>query len=150
MRRSRQICGIATALLVVIPLGTAVAGKPAKLNLTARVTKASSSAKQGEKILLALKQGPKTVGSTHFPGCAGTGTSFICGGTVSLDGIGSNLATIVTFQCPPKPPFTCLPAVGTLMTKKGAVKGTITLKTQPEKLTPGATFPAIFAPGPAT
>lgn len=147
MRKSACICGVAIPILALTLLGTAMAGGPKKLSLTAHVTK-EADAKQGDKIVLALDQGNKNIGSARFPGCAGTGTSFICGGTVNVDGVGSNLSTLITFECPPKPPFKCLPGVGALETKGGAVKGTITLKTQPEKIVVGASFPAIVAPAP--
>jgi hypothetical protein len=148
LKKYGRICGIAIAVLALVPIGAALARAPKKMNLTAHVTKAASSARQGDKIVLALDQGSKNVGSARFPSCEGTGTSFVCGGTVSVDGIGSNLSTLITFECPPKPPFKCLPGVGGLETKSGAVKGTITLKTQPEKIVAGASFPAIVAPAP--
>jgi hypothetical protein len=146
MKKSGRICGIAIAVLALVPIGAALARAPKKMQLTAHVTKAASSSRQGDKIV--LDQGNENVGSARFPGCEGTGTSFICGGTVSVDGIGSNLSTLITFECPPKPPFKCLPGVGGLETKSGAIKGTITLKTQPEKIVAGASFPAIVAPAP--
>jgi hypothetical protein len=148
MSRSRRIFGIAIAVFALVPLGVAVAGAPGTQHLTAHVIKANSGATQRDKIVLTLDQGSKNVGSARFPGCEGTGTSFVCGGTVSVDGLGSNLQTFVTFECPPKPPFKCLPGTGGLDTKQGLEKGTITLKTQPDKITPGASFPAIVAPAP--
>jgi hypothetical protein len=149
MRNGRRICGIAIAILALIPIGAALARAPKKLHLTAHVTKAVPGAEQGDKIVLSLNEGNRSVGSARFPDCEGTGTSFVCGGTVSVDGIGSNLATLVTFEWPPKPPFKCMPGIGALATKTGATKGTITLKTQPEKIVAGASFPAIVASAPA-
>jgi hypothetical protein len=148
-RTHRLVIAIAAlVVLVVVPLATA-AGKTKKLHLTALVKKdvpgKASAASQGEKIVLSLNEGKKVVGSARFPGCEGTGTSFICGGTVSLDDLGTNLATLITFECPPEPPFTCKPGIGSLATKSNVVKGTITLKVQPEKIKAGAKFPVIVA-----
>jgi hypothetical protein len=147
-RRGLHIGAVTIAVLAPAALGTALAAKPKTQHLTAHVTKDASSATKGDKIALALEKGAKTVGSAQFPGCEGTGTSVICGGTVSVKGFGTNLKTIVTFECPPKPPFKCLPGVGSLATAKGVVKGTITLKTQPEEIVAGASFPATVSPVP--
>jgi hypothetical protein len=147
MSKSGRICGIAIAIIALVPIATALARAPKKMHLTAHVTK-EASGKQGDKIVLALDEGGENVGSARFPRCEGTGTSFVCGGTVSIDGLGSNLGTLITFECPPKPPFKCLPGVGGLATKDGAARGTITLETQPKKIVTGASFPAIVSPAP--
>jgi hypothetical protein len=95
--------------------------------------------------VLSLLDSKKVVGSARFPACEGAGASIICQGSVSIEGLGTDLETFVTFECSLVTPK-CKPGTGTLETRRGADKGTITLKTEPDQIEPGARFPVIVEP----
>jgi hypothetical protein len=144
--RRPTIAAVAILALVIAAASPAAAvAKPETMHLTAVVMKDVEGGAKGDKIVLSLLSGKKVVGSARFPGCQGAGTSVLCGGSVSIEGLGTDLETFVTFECSLVTPK-CKPGTGVLETKGGATKGTITLKTEPDQIEPGVRFPVIVTP----
>lgn len=119
---------------------SASAKKGQRLHLTALVKKASQGGST-QTVKLALEKKSKTVGNAKFPGCAGTGSSIVCGGKVTIKHMGRGMDTIITWSCETTPPFKCLPGKGTL-TKHGKAVGTIKIKKKPF-YKKGETFPVL-------
>jgi hypothetical protein len=153
MGGSRNIRGPAIAALSILAFVLAASSsagaavKPATMHLTAVVKKDNEGGAKGDKIVLSLLSGKKVVGSARFPGCQGAGTSVLCAGSVSIEGLGTDLETFVTFECSLVSPK-CKAGTGLLEAKGGATKDTITLKIEPDQIEPGVTFPVIVAPAP--
>jgi hypothetical protein len=145
-RQLRRPTIVAVAILVLAFASSAGAtARPETMHLTAVVMKDVEGGAKGDKIVLALLSGKKVVGSARFPGCEGAGASVLCQGSVSIEGLGTDLETFVTFECSLVAPK-CKPGTGPLEAKGGADKGTITLKIEPDQIEPGARFPVIVEP----
>ena len=147
-RRIRRPTIAAVAILAIAIAAASPAAAVARsktMHLTAVVMKDVEGGAKGDKIVLSLLNGRKVVGSARFPACEGAGASVICQGSVSIEGLGTDLETFVTFECSLVSPK-CKPGTGSLETKAGATKGTITLKIEPDQIEPGARFPVTVEP----
>jgi hypothetical protein len=79
--------------------------------------------------------------------CRWGGTSVLCAGSVTIEGLGMKLETVVTFECS----LVCLRAKpGPACSRPGSGRRSTpsTLKTEPDQIERGVTFPVIVAPAP--
>lgn len=130
--------GAAIALLALAPLAGA-SKKPKKLHLTATVSKGSVTG----PIVFAMTKGGKAVGSANYPSCERSGERLFCEGTVTVHGLGTNLESVLGFECTSSSLSHCNPGLAGLGFKHGASKGTMELKVQLKKLKPGLAFPVL-------
>jgi hypothetical protein len=135
-RQKRRI--VLAALVAALALTTALAGAPvasAKTEkLTGHVATSKNRGQNGIKVVIALRKGRKSVGSLHFPGCAGANLSIICGGTLNLTGLGSGLSVLFTWICHVRSGggISCGNSVSSpISDAAGANKGSVTMKIGP-------------------
>jgi hypothetical protein len=145
IRRSTIVAVAILAIAITTASPVAAVARTKTMHLTAVVMKDVEGGSKGDKIVLSLLSGKKVVGSARFPACEGAGASVLCRGSVNIEGLGTDLETFVTFECSLVSPE-CKPGTGSLETKGGADKGTITLKIEPDQIEPGARFPVIVEP----
>jgi hypothetical protein len=97
---------VAVSLVVVLmglaatgpsPGGASTSKKPKTFHLTAVVKKADQRP-PAQTVKLALTKNGRRVGTVKFPGCEGTGTSTICGGTVTIKHVGRQMTALFTWS----------------------------------------------------
>ncbi len=122
------------ALAVTAALALAPGASAKTEKLTGKATTAKNQGERGVHVVIALRRGHKSAGRLTFPGCAGTGFSVICGGTLNLTGAGSGLSVLFTWGCHLKHgggEACANSATSTISDSAGANLGSITLKIGP-------------------